>query len=132
MGRGERKGILEFMKNCLNDCNYNIIISDNKRVMALIKKLFEFLPLHYTFRDIENRKKKRGSHHHIRFDLLYIDKSNMSLFEVAHETHVQFESGALKKHVKEYNDVNLQYIKDESVFNADYAILLNEYLKSGL
>ena len=126
----ERKGILQFMKNCLDIPNYNQGISNNKRVIKLIKRLLEDLYKHYRFSDLENRG-THGSYHQLRFSLLYMDETDMSYAKIAEETFLR-SSDTVKYYAKLYNESVLDFVEEESNINSDYTILLEEYLKSGL
>lgn len=126
----DRKGILQFFKNCLNDRSYNLKISGNPNLIILIEMLISDLHKHYGFSDIEKDNTKRGSRNQLRFFLLYVDNNDMTFEEISEESFI--ESDTLKYYVRLYNQTALQFIKEESNYNPDYAFLLNEYLKSEL
>jgi len=121
-----RKGILEFAKRCLNDFSYNKKISNNKKVLSLMEKLRSDLHNHYGFADLE----KPGSCNQLRFFLFYIDKSNMTFERIAEETFLEIDT--VKYYARFYNKVALRFITRESHANPHFALLLNEYQKSGL
>ena len=121
-----RKGILEFIKRCLIDAEYNKKISNNARVIRIMKKLRKDLYVHYTFLDIEKGGKR--CHHRLRFYLLYMDKNNPSFEEVANETYVDIDT--IKYYYRLYNKTVLKFVIEESNVNPDYAFLLREYRKS--
>lgn len=127
----KRKGILKFIKNCLNDSDYNKEISDNPSVSALMETLRSDLHKHYGFIDIENYNSHYDRHHQLRFSLLYIENTAMTFEDIAEETFIS-KVEKLKKHIKRYNDLALKVVTEESSINSDYAFLLNEYQKSGL
>lgn len=122
----ERKGILQFMRNCLSDPNYNKIISSNKRLIKLIKNLFSHFYIHYGLKDIEENGRCK---HQLRFTLLYLEKNKMTFTEIADETLLNVTEDTFKHHVKKYNQTILKFITAESYVDANYAILLEEYFK---
>ena len=126
----KRKGILEFIKACLNNPGCNQEIAGRPSVVALIKRLCSDLYKHYGFVDIENGNRRNGSHHQLRFFLLYIDKDAMSFESIAEETFISI--GKFRKNVKRYNKLALRFVVEESAINSDYAFLLSAFQKSGL
>jgi len=127
-GISERKGILQFMKNCIDDPDYNKAVSGNKRVMSLIEKLFDYLDFYYDFKDFDEINK--DNKHHKRFEFLYRKKSDMTFFEISEEMSLSTESDTFKYHVRNYNYAVFRYIRQKSKADPDYAFLLNEYCKS--
>lgn len=127
----KRKGILEFIKNCLNKPGYNKEIKENMNVMVLMETVRSDLHKHYGFIDIENYNSRYDAHHQLRFYLLYIENNEITFEDIVEETFVS-KVEKLKKHIKRYNDLALKFIIEESRINQDYALLLEEYLKSGL
>ncbi len=123
----ERKGILEFMRKCLSNKDYNKKVSGESEITKLIENLFTDLHKHYGFKDIEGAGKCK---HQLRFELLYMRRNAMSFSEIAEETMSDVQNDTFKHHVRNYNKTALQYITEESNVNADYALLLSEYQKS--
>ena len=125
----KRKGILQFIKNCLADPNYNRIISDNLVVVALMKTILSDIHKHYGF--IDRESKNKYSCHQLRFELLYMVSNNNTFDDIAEETYLK-DGKKVQKHAKNYNNLALKTIEEEANCNNDYALLLSEYKKSGL
>jgi len=121
----ERKGILQFIKNCLNDPNYNKKISDNLAVTVLMAALRSDMYKHYEILDDE-----KYACHERRFFLLYIDDNGLTFEDMEKETFIG-ERG-FKRWVRFYNKTALKIVMRKSILNPDYLFLLNEYGKSGL
>ena len=127
----ERTGILQFMKNCLDNLDYNREISDNLSLMAAMESFLLDLHKHYGFTDTEKRIRGHSSHHQLRFSLLYIEKNDMSYDEIAEETFVN-SIEAFKYYVRFCNQVALETVIEDSYDISDYKVLLKEYEKNGL
>lgn len=119
----DRKGILEFMKKCLNNSNFNNEIARNKRVVTLIKNFMSDLDKHYRFLDIE-----KESNHQRRFYLLYIEKNKMTFEDISEATFISLNK--FKQYVRLYNYTALAYVSKESKNNSDFYFLLKQYEKT--
>lgn len=125
----ERKGILQFIKNCIYIPNYNEVLSNDESVMAEMKELFSFLSKHYFLRDIEERRRKQ-SRHYSRFSLTYAEKNEMTFFEISDDMYIDIHKDTFKYHIRNYNQDILEYISEESNANPIYKLILKEYLNS--
>ena len=122
----ERKGILEFIKKCLSDPNYNTIIFGNPKIVAIMKRVLRIINTSLYVKDINKRAQSEPSWHQLRFRLLYLSKNTMSHADIAERTEVD----RINKYVDNYNETALNIIDVESMKNINYAILLQEYFKS--
>ena len=125
----KRTGFLQFVKNCLNCPGYNKALSGKKRVVAEMKDLFLFLAKHYSLRDIEERRRK-NCRHWLRFTLLYMERSDMSFFEIADDMFIDLHKDTFKYYVRKYNEDVLEWFTLESNVNSVYALILREYRKT--
>jgi hypothetical protein len=131
----ERKGILQFLKNCLDKLNYNVVISGNEHIIGIIKAFLSWVQGCLEFLD-----EHKFCSHEQRFTLLYIKDEKPKKEKVKQEKPT-FETMADKVHsgkrgfkywAKEYNRIALEIIKKKSVNDPVFALILDEYFKSGL
>ena len=121
----QRKGILQFLKNCLSDLNYNKEIGGRKHARVLTKEIISDYFKHCIYMDIG-----KFCNHEERFRLLYIERNDFTFSKMAEHTNSGEQS--FKTWVRKYNQEVLYFVERESKTNPHYAFILSEYLKSGL
>ena len=124
-GYSQRKGILQFFKNCKNNPEYCKGISDDKNNMALIEKVLLYFEVHYEIMD-----SGKGTYHQDRFNLICRNNNDLKYAEMADETYIGHVG--FKKWVKFYNKEALDFIIKRGKKNNEYAFLLSKYLESDL
>ena len=135
----QRKGILQFLKNCLEVQDYNKVIGGERKFLNLVETFLSELYIHYVILDIE-----KFCNHELRFSLLYYDKcnlarkrlkvgetlENLTFQQMAEKTHSELDG--FKDWVKKYNKTAFLYMVGISRKSEDYKTILNEYTKSDL
>jgi hypothetical protein len=122
----KRKGILEFMKRCLRNPDYDKEIANDTKTIKSMKELILTLHGHYGFVDIE----KRQHNHQLSFFLLYINDDDLTFEEIAEKIFVGMNG--LKKRIRSYNKTALDFITAESMEKTEYIFLLERYKRSGI